>query len=199
MPSGAGALGRFWDAAGAPLVREVDVATQAKSPFIVSGIPGTVGSGSRALCVELASLLVAERAFHLWPFDGPLGALRHPVAVAENSPRVCYGLALDDGAPVRLRALAKTKADIRAAAVDELLSRAWVARTGTRFDSLETALEGTLAEDDFDAMISAAALLRARLDGLPLERADAPNVTIEGDILGVASAAPRTARRARPA
>ncbi len=187
VPPGTGALRRFWDAAGARLLRAVDVSTGAKSPFVVSGIPGTVGSGSRALWTELAPLLATERSFHLWPFDGPLLSRRHPVAVAEIYPRVCYALALDDAAPGPLRALAKTQVEVRKSAVAELPSCAWVRRTGTTFEALETTVEGDLAEDDFDAMMSAAALLRASLEGLPLERSGGRDVAVEGDILGVAS------------
>ena len=56
----------------------------AKSLFIVSGIPGTVGSGTRALWQELTPLILPGRDFGVWPFEAPLAALldKHPVAIS---------------------------------------------------------------------------------------------------------------------
>lgn len=42
----------------------------------MSGIPGTVGSGTRSLRQELASLLRSRRDFHVWPSEGTLDAVR---------------------------------------------------------------------------------------------------------------------------
>ena len=66
---GVGSLTAFWDQAGGVLRREVDVATGGSSPFVVSGLPGTVGSGSRALWLEILELLTPNCDFALWPFD----------------------------------------------------------------------------------------------------------------------------------
>jgi hypothetical protein len=183
VPAGAGALRAFQAAAGVPLIRAIDRAAGAKPPFVVAGIPGTVGSGTRALWALLAPRL-AGRGFHLWPFDGPLGACARRVAIAEIYPRLAYGLALGEAAPFAMRPLAKTIAGVRSAAVARLLATAWVARAGVRFEGLEAAMTGPLAEDDFDAMMAAAALLRASLEGLALERPTPPDVAIEGDLLG---------------
>jgi len=72
VPKGTGSLQAFWECAGGRLLRVVDTATRAKCVFIASGIPGSVGSGTRALWMELAPLLGEERHFGLWPFDGSL-------------------------------------------------------------------------------------------------------------------------------
>ena len=75
VPKGDGALRKFYEVAGHDLKRRSDRAYGGKSPFIVSGIPGTVGSGSRSFWRELHPHLQGERAFGVWPFDGDLGSL----------------------------------------------------------------------------------------------------------------------------
>src|SRR5436190_4657778 len=75
VPKGDGALTAFWAKAGGRLLRAVDASTRAKSIFVVSGIPGTVGSGTRALWGELAPLHTARRDFSVWPFEGSFAAL----------------------------------------------------------------------------------------------------------------------------
>ncbi len=204
VPRGKGALSNFWAAAGGRLLREVDVATHAKSVFIVSGIPGTVGGGTRALWQELVPMLKAERTFGIWPFDGTLAALEwRPVVLAEIYPRVCCGLALAPAVPTPLKTLAKTDRAIRATYVDRLASADWVRAGAVRFEATARAVDD---EDDFDAMFSAAALLRCvlrghPLDRLPLDPVEGGILAAEGSILGLASidfsARPR-ARRRRP-
>jgi hypothetical protein len=184
VPGGAGSLDTFWARTGGPLLRGVEKDTGAKSLFIVSGIPGTVGSGTRALLQELAPLLRPGRDFGIWPFEGPLPVLlgRHGIVVAEIYPRVCYALALDEELPAPLRLIDKTKAEPRADATRCLLQAPWLARGGV---TIHDADPDSIDEDDFDAIVSAAGLLRCALERLPLERGDTD--VVEGAILGMAS------------
>lgn len=192
---GIGSLGAFWTKAGCDLRRAMDVETGGKSPFLVSGIPGTVGSGSRALWGELLELLTPRRAFGLMAFDGTRRLQRERVVLGEIYPRACYATALAESLPATLRPLGKAGAAVRASAIDELTSAAWRRRAGVNIDPVGIAL-ARANQDHFDAMMSAAALLRCALDGQALE--DPGSDPIEGGILGraaVARAAPRTGSR----
>jgi hypothetical protein len=184
VPRGEGALRRFWARAGGALLRAVDTATGAKSPFVVSGIPGTTGSGTRALWTELLPLLREERDLGVWPFQGSLASIRarKRICLAEIYPRVCYGLALESVLPARLRLIAKVQASARSLALTQLLAVSWFQESGVTVapDDLETA---RAHEDDFDAFISTVALLRCVLTGHPLDRRG--SFSVEGDILGV--------------
>jgi hypothetical protein len=105
------------------LLREIDLQTGGKPLFLLSGIPGTVGSGTQALWRELvAGLNSPARAFVLWPFDGTLAELATPgaVVVAETYPRAAYSTALARAAPYPI---AKTQAGRRAQALEEHCSR----------------------------------------------------------------------------
>jgi hypothetical protein len=188
VPAGKGARNAFEaraQALGVTLYRKVDRAAGARSPFIVSGIPGTVGSATIALWQELIAL-VDDPTLRLWPFDGAdVQALALPgrVVVAEIYPRAAYATALDDAPPLRARmSLAKTDPALRAAAIQQLRNAAWVQAHGVTFapDVLEAAV---VNEDAFDAVVSAAALLRVALTHEPWSGAlHLP--AIEGGILG---------------
>ena len=187
VPGGEGALSAFWQVTGGRLLRQIEKQTGAKSAFIVSGIPGTVGSGTRALWSELAPLLAQRRDgndFGIWPFEGRLPKLlaRHKIVLGEIYPRVCYALGLDAVLPAPLRILAKTDAATRSTATLCLLSSEWVRRENVQ---IRVADPATIDEDNFDAMISAAGLLRCVLEGRALERAGTDGV--EGDILALAA------------
>jgi hypothetical protein len=183
VPRGTGSLSAFWKQAGCPLLREVDRSTGAKSVFVVSGIPGTVGAGTRELWKELAPLLTTDRAFGLWPFDGSLAAMcGRAVVLGEIYPRVCYALALAAQLPAPLQGIAKTQRRVRDEALAQLRTAEWPRVHGVRFFALERACDN---EDDFDAMMSAAGLLRCLIEAHPLECE--PLDPIEGGILGLAS------------
>lgn len=181
VPKGAGSLTRITRTAlklDVQLRRALEVQTKAKSTFLVSGIPGTVGSGSRDVWRALRT-----SSLRVWPFDGELSVLlrgREPV-LAECYPRIAYATALLDGPRAPL-GIAKTDAAVRRRAVEALAHARWLMRARVR---LEDQVEMQASEDAFDAGITAAALLRIVLEGLP------PHAPVdrlaEGGILGTGS------------
>lgn len=188
---GRGGVGKFMAKARSRIAREVDRRTSAKSPFITSGIPGTVGSGAIALWQQLKTLRnEAPRAHGLkvWPFDGPLVSLARSgqIILAETYPRACYSIALKDCAALDrpLMPLAKTKQAARSAAIQALLRvrKRWA--RPIRIDGLRKAAEG---EDDFDACFTAVALLRALLDGTLMQPTPFDDPVAEGGILGLSA------------
>lgn len=183
VPAGKGSLDAFWARAGGRLLRDIDVATDAKSPFVVSGVPGTVGSGTRVLWAELARMLSGTCDFAVTPFDGALDAIARKIAIAEIYPRVCYALALAPELPAPISRLAKTSREVREQAITTLTSAAWVRDHDVSLRELELALARE-SEDDFDALMSAAGLLRCVLEGRALESGRDP---VEGGILGLPS------------
>jgi len=167
--------------AGYSMLRAIDRSSQAKPIFCVSGIPGTVGSGTRSLWRELAPLLQGPRDFRIWPFEGCLETLLDEcqIVLAEGYPGIAYTAALESNLPAPMRRIGKTKASQRANAVDQLTNAAWITHHEVTLDGLSGALE---SEDDFDALMSAAGLLRCVLAGYPIEGPDIDPVA-EGGIL----------------
>jgi len=82
VPPEPGGLSQF--RARGRLTRGLDDAVGAKSPFILSGIPGCVGSS----CVQIWEVLRREPGLRIWPFDGSLHQLLAPgeVVLAEIYP-----------------------------------------------------------------------------------------------------------------
>lgn len=171
---------------GVEPLRDVDTVTAAKSPFILSGIPGSVGSSVADLWPALSGIL-ANRSVGVrcWPFDqaqpetGAAG-----VVLAEIYPRALYASALaSEPPPLRARlSIAKGDPKCRRAAIDSLLAQDWVQQNGVRFEDVEP---GTTSEDSFDALLSAAGLLRCVLEGTPLGWSGSD--IFEGGILGLDS------------
>jgi hypothetical protein len=183
LPGGSGTR-RAWEAAlltrGATALRDVDRRTGAKPPFIVAGLPGSVGSATLDLWAGLAPLLLAPRSFSVWPFEG--GLEEKEVVVAEIYPRALYALALTAAEPrARLR-IAKTSRDARVHALDQLTGQPWVQSFGVRIFGTAQAES---SEDAFDGLLSAAGLLRALLESLPLSRPELEDRVAEGGILGL--------------
>jgi hypothetical protein len=133
VPAGEGSLAGFRNAAGArgvELSRRIDRVTKAKSLFITSGIPGSVGSAATSLWQEIAKLRNGGRQFRMWPFEGDLDILlrNDRITFAEVYPRAAYSTALLDGSatarpPLRL---AKTDANVRSVAIEALVDSSWV-------------------------------------------------------------------------
>ena len=178
---GPGGRTRFERAAareGIGLRRLVDQRTGAK-PVFVLGVPGQVGPAAQALWQELVEARASGRAFSVWPFEGSLERLlsRPGVVLAEIYPRVAYAIACDVSRPV-----AKTQLAARRTALDRLRHAGWLVRHGVRLRHLEAA---DASEDDFDACVTAAALLRLVLEKRPLATPALVDAVAEGGILGV--------------
>lgn len=191
VPAGHGRLRAYVDAAalhGIDMFRQIDRMTGAKAVFIKSGIPGSVGSAACALWQELASQLTADRTFKVWPFEGELQELLQSttVVVGEMYPRAAYATALLDGPPMSRAPMvvAKTDAGIRREAIATLRAAPWV---GSLRVELRDLVEAEANEDDFDACVTAAALLRCILEGAPLCPSQLESAASEGGILGTGS------------
>lgn len=192
VPAGAGERTAFdtraADAGVESLLRRIDRLTAAKPVFVTSGIPGSVGSAARDIWMALRTLLQRPRTFAVWPFDGPLEALMatHPVVLAEIYPRAAYATALLDGPVARRPRLkvAKTDAAHRHAAVEQFANTSWVRDGNVQMDDLDCARNN---DDDFDACITAAALLRCAIESLPFSDPLDRSASVEGGILGSGS------------
>ena len=171
---------------GVEPLRDVDKVTAAKSLFILSGIPGSVGSSVADLWPALSGMLANRPGgVRWWPFDqaqpetGAAG-----VVLAEIYPRALYASALAaEPPPLRARlSIAKGDPECRRAAIESLLAQDWVRQYDVRFEDAEPE---TITEDSFDALLSAAGLLRCVLDGTPLGWSGSD--AFEGGILGLDS------------
>jgi hypothetical protein len=192
VPGRKGGLTSYIQAAaryGIHLRRKIDQQTKAKSLFIKSGIPGSAGSAACSLWAELGPLLHnTSRNFAVWPFEGDLASLLRsfPIVLGEMYPRAAYATALSSQ-PVPLRApmsLAKTDANVRQSAIASLTAAHWLHDHKVRVEDLSSAQS---SEDDFDACITAAALLRCQLERVPFCGPWQKTDRIEGGILGSAS------------
>lgn len=189
--AGKDGLGAFKRKAGCEITREVDRRTRAKSPFIASGIPGSVGSGAIELWRQLRTLRADSRlarAVKVWPFEGALDKLtrKNHIILAETYPRACYSIALRDCAPEErpITALAKTRHTTRTGAIQALqeVRQHWA--HSVEIENLDEARHG---EDDFDACLTAVALLRATLDGTLFRPTSLVDRRAEGGILGLSA------------
>ena len=171
---------------GVEPLRDVDKVTAAKSAFILSGIPGSVGSSVADLWPALPGIL-ANRPGEVgwWPFDrAQPETAAAGVVLAEIYPRALYASALATEPPSLRARLSIAKGDprCRRAAVESLLAQDWVIEHGVRIDDADPE---TISEDSFDALLSAAGLLRCVLDGEPLGWSGSD--AFEGGILGLDS------------
>lgn len=160
--------------------REIEKWTGANPVFVVNGIPGAVGHAARDIW---KGLLKNRRNISVWPFDGLLHELADPArpTLGEIYPRAMYGIALGEQ-PVDQRcrlAISKNDQRCRNAALRALGKQRWVQDFGVVISDTEPALK---SGDDFDALMSAAALMRCVLDGTPLE--STYRHSIEGGMLG---------------
>ncbi len=199
VPAGDGGLGTYVDAAarfGVDMYRQIDRVTGAKAVFIKSGVPGSVGSAACALWQELASELTIGRTFKIWPFEGEIHTLLHStsVVVGEIYPRAAYATALLDVPPTSRAPLvvAKTDAAVRREAIAALRIAEWVRSLSVDLEDLDQAEAN---EDDFDACVTAAALLRCILERVPLCPARLQSPAAEGGMLGTGSVSLRLPQR----
>jgi hypothetical protein len=191
-PAGRWRLGSYLDVSDDGLHREIDRRLQANPIFVTSGMPGTVGSGTLALWQEIVSLKDTID-FDIWPFDtflNQIGCHSRPV-LAEIYPKACYGIALAEELPGPLRPIAKTNRSAREGALEQLLKASWIVKARATVSDWQAAKDN---EDDFDALMSASALLRLFLEGAPLDSRETVDVVAEGGILGAPSITGETRR-----
>jgi len=184
-PHGPFSLNAYIEASHDGIHRQIDRRLKANPVFIMCGMPGTVGSGTHALWQELRAE-ASQSAIRIWPFDGSLDQLirsAEPI-IAEIYPKACYGIALADTLPSPLITIKKTKQPAREDAIERLLPAPWVANHRVTLLDTEQAIAN---EDDFDALFSAAALLRLYLEDAPFESSGSDELRVEGDILGSGS------------
>ena len=182
VPRGQGGLTSFTQKAWDGFLRRIDRETKAKPVFTVSGIPGTVGSGTRDFWQELAACLASDRDFAVWPFDGPLSELlgTNGVVLAETYPGLAYAAALADDLPTERFAVGKTKPDQRNHVCNLLEDVAWVNAYHVDIGDTAPARDD---EDDFDAHLTAAAVLRCHLEGTPVVDHEWIDPVAEGSML----------------
>jgi hypothetical protein len=104
--------------------------------------------------------------------------------IAEIYPKACYGIALAESLPAPLRRIAKTKEHARRDAIEALRNSQWLARQRLKITNFDAAMAN---EDDFDALLSAAALTRMFLEKAPFESPETVDDVAEGSVLGAAS------------
>ena len=160
--------------------REIDQEAGAQSLFVVSGIPGTVGHGTRSFWGELRNCCPrpSDRDFSVWPFEAA-----HPGAgtiLAETYPALAYAAALEpclSRSPKRVL-LTKTGKENDLRRVCALLesSDSWpgsearfnVDRSWCAPSTEQCGCCPRCNEDEFDAFITAAAVLRCLVSGQEL-------------------------------
>ena len=165
------------------LLRTIDRATGGNPLFAVGGIPGTVGSATRDCWQSLVPLLgEAGRDFAVWPFDGNLLdlLLERGMVLAETYPRLAYAAALGPHLPASRIGVAKGVSRNRNLACDRLQRAAWINANAVDLGDLDRARAN---EDDFDALFTAAGVLRCSVEGRDLAEQRWIDPTAEGSML----------------
>ena len=182
VPPGHGGLRSFTAQAGDGFRRRLDHATQAKPLFAVSGMPGTVGSGTRDFWKALIPVLARKRDFAIWPFEGELPDLfaTPQIVLAETYPALAYAVALATDLPTHRLRVAKTHHAARDRVCGHLAQMPWVVANGVDLGDLGPTRTN---EDDFDAHLTAAAILRCVLEGTPVTRSEWIDAEAEGSML----------------
>ena len=179
---GEGGLRCFTEKVDDRFLRRIDAATGAKPLFAASGIPGTVGSATRDFWKELIPRLVGERDFAIWPFEESLSSPRsgQGIVLAESYPALAYAAALAENLPTGRIRLGKTNPDERNCACDLLAQAEWVDVNRVDLGELGPV---RASDDDFDAHITAAAVLRCFIEDIPLANRDWIDPDVEGSML----------------
>lgn len=180
--AGPGGLHSFTGKTADGMLRRVDEATGAKPVFAVSGIPGTVGSGTREFWKELVPHLSGDRNFGIWPFEGDFASLLagREVVLCETYPALAYAAALADRLPTGRIGNSKTKAEWRDTMCDHLYQAPWIRAHQVEVDDLGPARKN---EDDFDACFTVAAVLRCLCEGRKLATPGWVDDQAEGSML----------------
>jgi len=164
------------------MLRKIDHATGAKPVFAVSGIPGTVGSGTRELWKELAPLMQGIREFAIWPFEGDLESLltTNRIVLCETYPALAYAAAVADKLPTERIRNSKSKRCWRNSLCGNLQIAKWIQDHEINLDNLDPARD---CDDEFDACFVAAAVLRCLCEGRKITDRYWTNSVSEGSML----------------
>ena len=189
VPSGIGGLKSFTEKVSDGFLRRIDRETGAKPVFAVSGIPGVVGAGTRSFWRELIPTLTCGREFTIWPFENdPSNLLHHDgIVLCESYPSIAYATALVDKLPTCKLKVSKTKQQQREKACERLKIANWVTRNHIDLGELNALIKN---EDDFDAHLTAAAVMRCVVERMPLTSQDWIDVIAEGSMLLVGTVDP---------
>lgn len=183
VPEGPGGLKSFAKLDDRGFLRTIDACTGAKPLFATSGIPGTVGSGTRALWGELIpELRRTDLDFRIWPFEDGLDDLArgNRIVLAETYPGFSYAAALCDELPAKQLRIGKTKRAERERACKRLEESEWVKEYKVDLGCLREPREN---EDAFDSYLTAAGLLRCKLEGKRFAESPWIDSTVEGSML----------------
>ncbi len=187
VPKGKGGRKSFEEKLDGGFYRRIDAKAGAKPLFAVSGIPGVVGSATRAFWKELVPLLRAgDRDFAVWPFEGELNELLRDrrIVLAETYPALAYGTVLAGELPAHQVLVAKTKCEQRRAVCERIAVARWVESAHVDLGDLGPLQDDTeSAEDAFDSHVTAAAVMRCILDNRPLVAPDWIDPVAEGSML----------------
>jgi uncharacterized protein (DUF433 family) len=193
---GPGGRQRFVDAARrwrVKIWRQIDEQTGANSPLIAGGIPSVPGGSARNVWGGLKACRSTANAPLIWPFQFSLSTLlRNRVIVAEIFPRLASATALGVGIPPW--PLPRENQD-PAHGLASLLDASWFQEHRVR---IEEHSGNQNERHRFDALISAAALLRLVLEDLPLSEPDHEDGVAEGGMLGSGTIAWSTAHLPAP-
>ena len=195
VPPGRGGLNRYKAKVPGGMLRAIERATAGKPVFALSGIPGTVGSGTREFWRELAPLLSGPRDFSIWPFEGGPGPpnAADGVVLCETYPRLAYAAALAGALPAPALAWAKSKEPARAEGCERVVGAGWIREQGVRVNDVDCARAN---EDDFDALFTAAAVLRCLVEERSLVSDEWVDGTVEGSMLLAGPVRPGAGRSA---
>ena len=186
---GKGGRTSFTEKVSDGFLRRIDHETGAKPIFAVSGIPGVVGAGTRSFWRELIPTLTCGREFTIWPFENdpsyPLH--QHGIVLCETYPSIAYATALVDKLPTCRLRVSKTNQQQREEACERLRSANWVTRNHIDLGELNALIRN---EDDFDAHLTAAAVMRCVVERMPLTSQDWIDVIAEGSMLLVGTVDP---------
>ena len=189
VPSGKGGLTSFKEKVSDGFLRRIDRETGAKPIFAVSGIPGVVGGGTRSFWRELIPTLTCGREFTIWPFENDPSNLlhQHGIVLCETYPSIAYATALVDKLPTCRLRVSKTNQQQRKDACERLKTANWVTRNQIDLGELDALIKN---EDDFDAHLTAAAVMRCVVERMPLTSQDWIDVIAEGSMLLVGTVDP---------
>ena len=202
VPSKSGGRRFFEERLRCGFRRKIDWLTGANPIWITSGIPGSVGSGTRAFWKELQPLLKPQPerdfAFLVWPFEKKRNVLGvdDGMFLVETYPALAYAAALAQDLPSEPFKISKTNPKkSRPHEREKVAARFWASTWLQNLNTGQWDREFDENEDRFDSFLTAAAVVRCVLEGRQLvdDRWIAP--VAEGAMLLAGPVEPRRSAR----